>query len=57
MKVTLVGFGNLGRGLAKVILEKEDYLKNRVGFCPEIVAAADIDGAAVDEEGLDIEEL
>jgi len=47
----------LGRGLAKVILEKEEYLKETVGFSPKIVAAADIDGVAADEEGLDVEEL
>ncbi len=47
----------MGRGLAKVILEKEEYLKETVGFSPKIVAAADIDGVAADEEGLDVEEL
>lgn len=57
MKVTLVGFGNLGQGLARVLLEKEDYLKNTVGFYPEIVSAVDIKGAAVDESGLDLEQL
>lgn len=57
MRVSLVGFGNLGRGLTRVILEKEDYLRNEVGFSPEIVAAADIDGAAVDEDGLDLQQL
>lgn len=57
MKVTLVGFGNLGRGLARVFLEKEDYLKEKVGFFPEIVAAVDVEGAAIDKDGLDIENL
>lgn len=57
MKVALVGFGNLGRGLARVLLEKEEYLRDATGFFPKIVAAADIEGAAVDPDGLDIKDL
>lgn len=57
MKVTLVGFGNLGRGLARVLLEKAEYLKETVGFSPKIVAAVDVEGAAIDRDGLDIENL
>lgn len=53
----MVGFGNLGQGLAKVLLEKEEQLKDSIGFSPEIVAAVDIEGAAVDEDGIDLEKL
>ncbi|MFP4005250.1 MAG: homoserine dehydrogenase [Candidatus Hadarchaeia archaeon] len=57
MKLTFVGFGNLGKGLARVLLEKEDYLKNRSGFSPEVVAVVDIDGAVIDPDGIDLQEL
>lgn len=57
LRITLVGFGNLGQGLAKVLLEKEDYLEKTSGFTPEVVAAVDIDGAAVDQDGLDLRSL
>lgn len=57
MKVTLIGFGNLGQGLAHVLLEKEEYLKETTGFLPRIVAAVDEQGAAVDEDGLDLQRL
>ncbi len=57
MKITLVGFGNLGQALARVLLEKENYLQKRVGFSPEIVAAVDVDGAAIDKDGLEIQKL
>lgn len=52
-----MGFGNLGRALARVLLEKGDYLKKTSGFSPKIVAAVDIYGAATDPDGLDIKNL
>lgn len=38
-------------------MEKRKYLKDTVGFFPDIVAAVDIDGAVVDEDGLDLQDL
>lgn len=57
LKVTIVGFGNLGRGLARVLLEKRNCLEETLGFSPEIVAAVDVDGAVVDEDGLNLKRL
>lgn len=57
LKVSIVGFGNLGQALARVLLEKERYLKEEAGFFPEVVAAVDSKGAVIDEEGLDLEDL
>ncbi len=57
LKISIIGFGNLGQAFAQVLLEKEDYLEERSGFSPEVVAAVDSKGAVVDEEGLDLEKL
>lgn len=57
MKVTIIGFGNLGQGLAKVLVEKKQYLEENVGFSPKIVAAVDVNGAVIDEDGLDLQDL
>lgn len=53
----MIGFGNLGQGLASVLLEKEEYLEKEAGVFLEIVAAVDSGGAVTDEGGIDIEEL
>lgn len=57
MKVTLIGFGNLGRGFARMLLEKASKLKDAHDLSLQIVAVADVDGVAIDEKGLDIEKL
>ncbi len=57
MKISLIGFGNLGKGLADVLREKEGYLKENSGVFLEIVAAVDSGGAVISEEGIDIEDL
>ncbi|AEF96623.1 homoserine dehydrogenase [Methanotorris igneus] len=54
MKIILVGFGVIGRGVAKVIDEKKKLLKEKYGFEPKIVAICDSSGAAIDESGLDL---
>ena len=54
MKIILVGFGVIGRGVAKVIDEKRKSLKEKYGFEPKIVAICDSSGAAIDENGLDL---
>lgn len=57
LKLIIVGIGNLGQGLASVLLEKGEYLKNKTGFFPEIVGAVDSGGAVIKEDGIDIQEL
>lgn len=57
LKIGIVGFGNLGQAFARVLLEKESYLREKMGFFPQVVAAVDSKGAVVDEEGLDLENL
>lgn len=57
MKLTFVGFGNLGRGLTRVISEKRDYLEDNTGFSPDVVSVVDVNGAVIDSDGIDLEEL
>ncbi len=57
MKLALIGYGNLGKGLSKILLEKKEYLKKYKGFDPKVVAAVDTKGAAMDPNGLDLGEL
>lgn len=57
MRLVLIGFGNLGRGLGRALVEKARFLRGNYGLTPRVVAAVDEYGAAVDEKGLKIERL
>ncbi len=57
MKISLVGFGNLGQGLANVLVEKEEYLREKSGVFLDIVAAVDSGGAVIDEDGISVKDL
>lgn len=57
MRIIIVGFGNLGRGICKAFVEKADFLRKVHGLVPKVVAVADEFGAAVDENGLDLPQL
>ncbi|WP_456418859.1 homoserine dehydrogenase [Methanocaldococcus infernus] len=56
MKVAIIGFGVVGRGLAKVLYSKEKYLKEKFGEF-KVVAVCDRSGAVVDEDGLNLKEV
>lgn len=57
MRLTLVGFGNLGRGLARTLIMKNKFLRSSYGIKPRVVAAVDEYGAAIDERGLNLKKL
>jgi homoserine dehydrogenase len=57
MRLILIGFGNLGRGLCRTLQEKSSHLRASYGLVPRVVAAVDEYGAAVDERGLELEKL
>lgn len=57
MRIVLVGFGNLGKGLTRVFIQKADFLRETHGLTPRVVAAVDEFGAAVDENGLSLAQL
>ena len=55
MKVILIGFGIIGKGVINVIRKKREYLKNKYGMDLKVVAICDRSGAAIDDNGLDLE--
>lgn len=56
VKLMIVGFGNIGRGLAKTLLDKKASLK-KAGVNLVVVAVCEAAGCAIDEKGLDLKRL
>lgn len=57
MKICILGFGAVGKGVAKVISMKKDFIKDKYGLDIKIVAVTDTSGAAIFNEGLDTDLL
>jgi homoserine dehydrogenase len=57
MRLILIGFGNLGRGLARALIEKGNFIREKYSLAPSVVAVADEHGAAIDVRGLSLEKL
>jgi len=53
VRLIFVGFGNLGRGLGRILLQDDNPLKRR-GMEVKVVAVVDEKGGVVDEKGLDL---
>lgn len=53
IKISIVGFGSIGKGLAREIVEKRDFLL-RKGYDLKVVAVVDKSGATIDKTGLDL---
>lgn len=57
-KLAFIGFGVVGQGLAEILHEKKDELKQKYGFEYTVVAVSDFKkGSAVLADGLDIAKL
>ncbi len=57
MRIILIGYGIVGRGLIDILQRRQaENLKN-FGLNPKIVAVVDIDGAITNPRGLDFERL
>ncbi|MDY6958626.1 MAG: homoserine dehydrogenase [Halobacteriota archaeon] len=56
IRVSIVGFGVVGRGVAQVIQQKYEHMK-ALGIDLKVVAISDIWGTVVDESGLDLEDV
>ncbi|MDY0267115.1 MAG: homoserine dehydrogenase [Methanimicrococcus sp.] len=54
IKASIIGFGSIGQGVARVLLMKKDYLKKE-GLDIKVIAVTDSKGAMIDENGLDLE--
>ncbi|MGQ9787965.1 MAG: homoserine dehydrogenase [Candidatus Hadarchaeaceae archaeon] len=57
MRIIIIGFGNLGRGICRAFIDKADFFREVHGLVPKVVAVADEFGAVVDENGLDLPQL
>lgn len=53
IRVSIIGFGAVGQGVAKVILDKQEYLES-IGIDFKVVAIADSRTAAIDTNGVDL---
>ncbi len=57
-KLAFIGFGVVGQGLAEILEEKEEMLKEKYDFEFEVVAISDIElGSIYNKEGLEIDEV
>lgn len=54
VKASIIGFGSIGQGVARVLLMKKEYLEKE-GIEIKIVAITDSKGVVTDENGLDLE--
>jgi homoserine dehydrogenase len=54
MDLQILGFGIIGQGFARTLLQKGDSLKRRYGLDLRVVSVTDITGTAVDKDGLDL---
>jgi homoserine dehydrogenase len=57
MRIILVGYGVVGRGVATILARRYAEKVKDYGFNPKIVAIADIDGAFINPRGLSPEKL
>lgn len=54
VNLILIGFGNVGQGLAETLTLRRRTLKNRYGLDFKVVAIVDCGGAAISEAGVDL---
>jgi homoserine dehydrogenase len=57
LKVQIVGFGNIGKGLAEVIISKRKVLREKHGLDLKVVSVSDITGTVFSDNGLDLEKI
>lgn len=54
-KIDFIGFGVVGQGLAEILIDKRDWLKEKYGFEFKVLSINDMKlGSIHDEEGLDL---
>jgi homoserine dehydrogenase len=57
MKLCIIGFGAVGKGVSRVISMKREMLIGKYGLDIDVVAVTDRSGAAINPDGLDIDLL
>jgi len=57
-RLALIGFGTVGQGLAKILLDKQRQLKDKYGFEYSVVAISDIQkGSVYQPDGIELEQV
>ncbi|MFH0863346.1 MAG: homoserine dehydrogenase [Candidatus Altiarchaeota archaeon] len=56
VRIMIVGFGIIGKGLAQTLLDKAQHLK-ALGYDIKVVAVCELKGCAIDDGGLDLKKL
>lgn len=57
MNLAIIGFGNVGRAFTKILLERKQDLEKRYGFKSEIIGIFELNGAFINEAGLNLKEI
>jgi homoserine dehydrogenase len=58
LRLAFIGFGTVGQGLAEILVDQRDSLKENFGLDYSVVAISDkLKGAVYDEQGLDLSKL
>jgi homoserine dehydrogenase len=55
LRIILVGFGIVGRSLARLLIKEKDWLVKTYGFEPQVVTIIDSRGICRDENGLNLD--
>jgi len=55
LRIILVGFGNVGRSLARLLIKERDWLIKTYGFEPQVTTIIDRQGMCRDDKGLDLD--
>ncbi|RLG35470.1 homoserine dehydrogenase [Methanosarcinales archaeon] len=57
VRISIVGFGHVGSGVAEVVMRKHDEILRKHGLDLQIVGIADLKGTIIDEAGLSGDEI
>ena len=57
IKIALIGMGNVGTSFLRLIKEKKPFLQNKFNLNLKLIAIFEFDGALIDENGIDLNEL
>ncbi|MCD6559505.1 MAG: homoserine dehydrogenase [Palaeococcus sp.] len=56
VSLSILGFGNVGRGVARVLLEKREWFRRKYGIEFKVVSISDSSATVWDESGIDLRE-